>query len=81
MPVMDGYEATIKIKEVFLSLYPQGISRNGDKLHVVAVTAFVNEENIAKCYEVSMSDVIHKPLSNEHLKSVIEKFYYKLSND
>lgn len=32
-------------------------------LYIVAVTAFVNEENINHCYESGMSEVIHKPLS------------------
>jgi CheY-like chemotaxis protein len=34
-----------------------------NSLFIVAVTAFVNEENIVHCYESGMSDVIHKPLS------------------
>ena len=45
-------------------------------MHVVAVTAFLNEENIKKCFDIGMSDVIHKPLSNEALKLVVDKFFF-----
>ena len=81
MPVMDGYESTLKILQEFRKLNPQGVSRNGNQLHVVAVTAFANDENVNKCFEVGMSDVIHKPLSNDMLRGVVEKYFYKQGND
>ena len=65
MPVMDGYEATVQILSKFHDFYPSGLDSDGGKVTVVAVTAFVNEENIAKCYEVGMKQVIHKPLYND----------------
>ena len=73
MPVMDGYEATRQIKQIFNNRFPngyyksrstfQGAKNNQSKtnansketLHIVAVTAFVNNENINNCYEVGMS--------------------------
>ena len=45
-------------------------------IHVVAVTAFVNEENVKQCYRVGMSDVIHKPVSTESLKRIIDLYYF-----
>jgi len=50
MPIMDGYEATVQILQRFRQTYPQLKYPNGDNLVVVAVTAFVNEENIKQCY-------------------------------
>ena len=75
MPVMDGYESTIQILDQFKKVHPTGVNDNGDKLHVVAVTAFVNDENIKKCFTVGMSKAIHKPLSNDSLKDVLDRFF------
>ena len=77
MPVMDGYDSTLQILSHFKKKYPKGRFPNGDTLHVVAVTAFANDENVKKCYDVGMSDVIHKPLSNEALEQVLNQYYYK----
>ena len=57
MPIMDGYEATIQI------LRRARQNQSGDSLAVVAVTAFVNEENIKQCYYVGMKEVLHKPVN------------------
>ena len=41
-------------------------------MFVVAVTAFVNEENIDKCYKVGMAEVLQKPVNIEYLRKVLE---------
>jgi CheY-like chemotaxis protein len=41
-------------------------------VHVVAVTAFSNDENIRQCYRVGMTDVMHKPVSRDALKRVLD---------
>ena len=46
MPVMDGYDATIQILQHFKQENPDGFYPNGDRLYVVAITAFCNDENI-----------------------------------
>ena len=58
-------------------MYPSGFNENKDRVHVVAVTAFVNDENIKKCFTIGMSDAIHKPLSNDALKQVVDKYFFK----
>ena len=77
MPVVDGYEATIKILSLFRQMHPSNTYTNGEGLYVVAVTAFVNEENIRRCYRVGMVDVLHKPVNCENLKSVLDKYYFE----
>ncbi len=72
MPVMDGYESTLQILASFKKAYPKGTYESGERLSVVAVTAFVNDENIKKCFRVGMSEVIHKPLTNESLSSILD---------
>jgi CheY-like chemotaxis protein len=76
MPVMDGYEAIEKILRQFKIMCPDERYSNGDKLYVVAITAFVNDENIRNCFNVGMVDVLHKPVNCEALGNVIDKYYH-----
>jgi CheY-like chemotaxis protein len=48
------------------------------KIHVVAVTAFQNDENIRLCYRVGMTDVMHKPISIDGMKRCLDQFYYNV---
>ena len=64
---MDGYDSTVQILDQFKRRNPTGVNQNGHTVHVVAVTAFVNDENIKKCFSVGISEVINKPLSNDSL--------------
>ena len=75
MPVMDGYDATELILQSFRRSFPSGVYPNGDQLIVVAVTAFVNDENNRKCLRVGMSEVLHKPVNVEALGRVIDMYY------
>lgn len=76
MPVMDGYDATINIIQIFKKVFPDGHFPNGDQLFVVAVTAFVNDENIKKCFKVGMKEVLHKPVNCEALGNVLDIYYH-----
>ena len=53
MPVMDGLEATRKIREI-------ESSSNG--ITIIALTANVLQEDVQKCYEAGMQDYLSKPL-------------------
>ncbi len=76
MPIMDGYDATSNILQEFKNNYPDGQYPNGDRLYVVAVTAFVNDENIQKCFRVGMVEVLHKPVNIEQLRQALDLYYY-----
>jgi len=58
MPVMDGYEATRKIRQV-----------KGDKVVILALTASILKEDEATCQEVGMNGVIRKPFFPDNLLS------------
>ncbi len=45
-------------------------------LSIVAVTAFVNDESIRRCFEVGMQHVIHKPVGIEGIRAVLEQYFY-----
>ena len=66
MPVMDGYEATIFIRD-----HMSGIKRN---IPIVALTAAAIKGEKERCIEQGMNDYISKPFKPEELFSKIIKF-------
>ena len=64
MPIMDGYEATRKIRQQ--DKYKQ--------LPIIAVTANVSEEDQQRCYEAGMSEFLPKPVKRAALESTLLKW-------
>jgi len=52
MPVMDGYEATTRIKEIATRFIP-----------IIFLTAMTDEKALSKCVEVGGDDFLTKPYS------------------
>lgn len=65
MPVMDGYEATRKIREIRTDV------------PIIAQTAYVLEDEKDKVLDVGCNDLITRPLRKE---SLLEKIHTYLSN-
>lgn len=64
MPVMDGYETTVKIRE----------SESGRKhTPIIAMTAYAMEEDRQKCFAAGMDDYISKPIDFNLLFQIIDK--------
>ena len=64
MPEMDGFEATEKIfKTIPAEKRPA----------IYALTAAVMEEERARCLSVGMKEVLHKPISIDTLRKVLEE--------
>jgi PAS domain S-box-containing protein len=59
MPIMDGFEATLKIRE------------QGDSTPIVALTANVQETERQRCLEVGMNDFLSKPYKLNELRTII----------
>lgn len=67
MPIMDGIEATSKIMEMIRL----------NKIHeipIIGCTAFISKDEILKCYEVGMKDVIFKPVNINLVKNIIKEW-------
>ena len=63
MPVMNGYEATKKIREL----------KSGQNVPIIAITAGTEKEEKGKCLGAGMNDYIPKPI----IKGVIEEAILK----
>jgi CheY-like chemotaxis protein len=70
MPVMDGYEATYKLRheEPFIS------DDDLRDIPVVALTASAIQGDREKCFEKGMSDYLSKPFPTEALDRMIVKW-------
>ncbi|USD63740.1 response regulator [Vibrio sp. SCSIO 43140] len=64
MPVMDGFEATEKIRQLETKLR---IARTP----IIALTASVVDDDIQKCFDSGMDDYVPKPFKAEILKEKI----------
>jgi PAS domain S-box-containing protein len=65
MPVLDGFETTLKIRNSSTA-YAQ--------VTIVALTAYSQAEDRRRCYEVGMSDYVTKPIQPDALERVLNKW-------
>jgi len=65
MPVLDGYEATRRIREF------------NNEVVIVAQTAFAISSDSLKVKEAGCNDYLPKPINKEHLFAVIKKYFRK----
>lgn len=61
MPVMDGYDATRKIREKI----------GKDELPIIAMTAHAYHDDREKCLAAGMNDYVSKPIDENHLMSIL----------
>jgi CheY-like chemotaxis protein len=63
MPIMDGYTATVKIRELERS--------TGSHTPVIALTAHAGSADRQRCLDVGMDDFLSKPIGLPHLRRVL----------
>jgi len=77
MPVMDGYEATRKIRELEDRLNSE-IASSGNapfrRMPIIAMTAHAMHGFREKCLEMGMDDYIAKPLRRQELIEVVDNW-------
>jgi len=65
MPVMDGLEATRRIRQEI---------PGGARIPIVGLTANALKEQVAACRAAGMDDVIAKPIERDRLEAVLERY-------
>lgn len=68
MPVMDGYEATRKIRQM------ETIKDKQSKLPIIALTANASKQDEVLCYQAGMNDVIIKPFKRQALADCLHRW-------
>ncbi len=72
MPYMDGHTATRKIREM-----PDEWAKN---VPIIAMTANVFSEDIAKCLESGMNDHVGKPIDLNDLLETLQQHLHRMSS-
>ena len=72
MPVMDGYEATARIRD------PSSSVRAHD-VPIIAMTANAMKGDREKCLRAGMEDYISKPIDPNELQALLDKWLFKKS--
>ena len=67
MPEMDGYEATVKIRE-------EERQKKGQHLHIIAMTANAMQGDREKCITAGMDDYVSKPVQLADLRRALDKW-------
>ena len=71
MPVMDGFEATAKIRKL-------EASSNGNRVPIIALTAHAMQGYREKCLQHNMDDYLAKPLRKKELFRLLEKWLHPI---
>ena len=70
MPVLDGFEATLKIRDIERS----NTSKKIPPLPIVALTANVHDKDKERCIVVGMNDYLSKPILEKELYFILSKY-------
>ena len=65
MPVMDGYEASRRLREMDIDI------------PIIALTANAMKGDKEKCLEAGMTDFVAKPIEKAHLEETTQKWAFK----
>jgi len=66
MPVMDGYEATQKIRQIELS------RGTGERIPIIAITANNMYEEIQECLKMGMDGFLSKPFNTQDVSNILK---------
>jgi CheY-like chemotaxis protein len=75
MPIMDGLEATKKIREI------EKETKTTDPILIFALTANNSENDKNKCLESGMNDFTTKPIKRETVENLVNKWISKSNSN
>ena len=67
MPIMDGFEATIKIREI------ESMNHIQKRTPIIALTSNIMDNEREKCLSYGMDEFMAKPLNAEKLNSILNE--------
>jgi signal transduction histidine kinase/CheY-like chemotaxis protein len=70
MPVLDGFEATVTIRNEFSE-------KNPNTIPIIALTANALVEDRQKCFDCGMNDYLSKPINKKLLTQKLDKWLLK----
>ncbi len=73
MPVMDGYEATRRIRAIE--------HESGTHVRIVALTAYALKEEIAKSMQAGCDDHLTKPIKKQVLLESLDRYAAEVAED
>ncbi len=76
MPVMDGYAATQKIRQIEAKVHAKYEKHEYCRIPIIALTAHALQDDRDKCRQVGMDDYMSKPLKREALIAMADKWAY-----
>ncbi|HVE16269.1 MAG TPA: ATP-binding protein [Chthoniobacterales bacterium] len=79
MPVLDGWEASRRIRAWSTDTPPDSIERRASGIPIVALTAATLPEERALCFEVGMNDYLAKPIKLASLQRVLQSVGHRLT--
>ena len=78
MPVMDGFVASEKI----LRCFKENITHaEKNECNIVALTSYTDQDNIQRCLDIGMKEVVHKPIKSCDLKRITLMYLHGLTKD
>ncbi len=75
MPVMDGYEATMAIRNIENKFHKDGEPQK-KRIPIIAMTAHAMKGDKEKCLNTGMDDYISKPLRRDPLLNIVKKWLF-----
>jgi len=69
MPVMDGYEATKRIRSLNIE--------KAETIPIIAMTANVFKDDVKRCIESGMNDHLGKPLDFEAILQILREYLFR----
>ena len=74
MPVMDGYAATLAIRELEDKKQSGGNGRGARRIPIIAMTANASKGDMETCLEKGMDDYLSKPLKRKTLLETVGRW-------
>jgi len=74
MPVMDGYEATMAIRQIEQIANKTSPDNKHTHIPIIALTAYAMQQDREKCLNAGMDDYLPKPVNIDSFYAKVDKW-------